>query len=168
MQPILGSAIEEFIEISEDADIKLTSRKATTEELKMLESELPVKLPQWYRDLIGDYPIINLEVKWNVETTNPSYSGETAIEFFEPQYIIEETMEEFPGIDLVHLNYICIGSEPAGTGDNYYIRLDDEDPTLYQFPIPIGSDETEPLLERRIQIAEHISDVFREAIKTIQ
>lgn len=81
MQPILGSAIEEFIEISEDADIKLTSRKATKEELKMLESELPVKLPQWYRDLIGDYPIINLEVKWNVETTNPSYSGETAIEF---------------------------------------------------------------------------------------
>ncbi|EUJ39192.1 SMI1/KNR4 family protein [Brochothrix campestris] len=167
MQPKLGNAIEKFFEAADDAEVKLTGRKASKEELKMLAKELPVKLPKWYRELIGDYPIINLELRWNVETTNENYSGETAIEFFEPQYIIEETMEEFPGIDLVHLNYICIGSEPAGTGDNYYIKLDDEDPTLYQFPLPIGSDDDEPLITRRIQIAEHISDVFLEAIETI-
>jgi hypothetical protein len=79
----------------------------------------------------------------------------------EPNGIIRERLEMYPGIATAPLSYVAIGTCPEGSGDPYFVKVTcGEDPPLVRIPHE-GLEHNLSFTESAIEVARPIlSDFF--------
>ena len=109
----------------------LTGRRLLDEEARSLTRKLPVPAG-WLLDLMRDYPLIGTKFQLSCEQDLSGLG--VKMEWMAPHDIIGESLEFYPGIAAISLNYVAIGTCLEGSGDPYFVKVLEEDPPLVRIP----------------------------------
>jgi len=135
----------------------LTGRCLTEGEAQYLATRLPVPAG-WILDLMRNYPLIGSKFKLSHEQDLSGLGVE--LEWMTPENIINESLELYPGIAAISLNYVAIGTCLFGSGDPYFVKVVNKDSALVRIPHDrLKADLT--LAESEIEIIrDRLSDFF--------
>lgn len=161
MENIVYHEAKIFIDKCKKNGGKYLGRTATKEEIKILSSKFGEQLPHWYYDLISKLPLIDMEIGWEAQEAEENYDGIEYVQICNAQFMIDESFGAYPGIPILEKGYICIGIDPGGSGDPYFINFNNDNPTVYQIFHDIGQDAESILEHGRIVVAEQLSDLFK-------
>ncbi|MGC4007161.1 MAG: SMI1/KNR4 family protein [Pirellulales bacterium] len=108
-------------------------RVAGDAEIEALAATWDRPLPDWYRTLLTDVPLIGLELGIPSWPAQPDFDGVEWLEWLSPEDSRCESVEVYPGIALRPHGYLCLAGQSAGGGDQYFVRFaDGDDPPLLQ------------------------------------
>jgi hypothetical protein len=123
---------KKFIDKAGKIDKNQLGRTATNEEIELLKEKFGDRIPSWYYYLISELPLIHMEIGWQAYESDDDYDGIEYVEILEPKHMIEESFEYYPGISIIEKGYVCIGGDPSGSGDPYFINFNSDNPPVYQ------------------------------------
>ena len=131
---------------------------ADAAELAALNEEMSERIPEWYVALLLSVPLCGLELKWLAEGIDG------AIAWCGVKGIRGESLECYPGIAILESGFINVGSDPYGSGDSYFMPTDQgDDPPVFQVYHDVSDQADEILADGLLQVAVHLSDLFRQA-----
>lgn len=117
--------LENFRQVNEGV-----GRTATAEEVQLLQEKFGDLIPQWYYRLICQLPLIDAEVAWQAYEPDEDFDGLASVQFLSAEDMILESFEYDPGPMVRSNGYVCIASDPAGSGNSYYVKFDRPDPPV--------------------------------------
>ena len=140
-------------------------RCATLEEVANINQHFPGIIPDWYEKLLVNYPICEFEIGWQSFEPEDDFDGIEWIEWSNPIFMLSETFESYPGIEIYKHGYLNVATCLTGSGDNYFININEgENPRILQIYHDI-SDKAEIIIKEGIDIvANSLSEFFRNAI----
>lgn len=115
----------------EGQNYNLTGRKATQEELNSIGERF--RSIDWigdYKELIRTLNIIGASFELS-EISDQSGSG-VDMEWMSPQEQIDEAFNFYPGLLVVEKSFIPVGSCMNGSGDPYFLRVEDKQWNIYR------------------------------------
>ena len=131
---------------------------ADAAELAALNEEMSERIPEWYVALLLSVPLCGLELKWLAEGIDG------AIAWCGVKGIRGESLECYLGIAILESGFINVGSDPYGSGDSYFMPTDQgDDPPVFQVYHDVSDQADEILADGLLQVAVHLSDLFRQA-----
>lgn len=130
-------------------------RTATEQEIVDLELALKIKLPDWYRDLYLNVPIIDAEFGLQEYQVEDDFDGVSYMIWGDIGTVIQESMEYVPGIHVREKGYLFVASCSHGSGDPIFINLNTSDHSVFR----IYHDDTSV-----VQIADCLSNLFKNVI----
>ncbi|PGK52116.1 hypothetical protein CN918_30455 [Priestia megaterium] len=153
-----------FLERAKQLDEKYIGRQATQEEINRLVSVFGNKLPEWYIYILQELPLIGLEVGWQADEPEDDYNGIQYVDIYKPAQMIDESTEAYPGIPILEKGYVCIGGDPTGSGDPYFIDFSSGDGPVYQVYHDVGVTADDILKHGRVKVADSLAEFFRAGI----
>ncbi len=142
----------------------LIGRTATSEEIDLLHMNFGFRLPDWYRHLIAEVPLIHTEVGWQADEPGENTNGIACMEIYEPRDMIYESFKAYPGIQILRYGYVCIGGDPTGSGDPYFVHFESNQSAVYQIYQHAGDNPDRILNKCRVQVAASLEDFFKNGI----
>ncbi len=137
--------------------IKFEGKKESKDSLLSLQDRLKSILPIWYQEFLLNYPINGLILDLNIGTDD-----KRSIEFVGFEGIQEEFYDLYPGCAIGELGYLCIGEDPTGGGDPYFINIHEgHNPPVYQVYHDAGEVGKEIIENGKEKIANQLSDLFK-------
>jgi hypothetical protein len=116
-------------------------------------------------ELLTAIPLGGLEIGWQAYEPKDDYDGVEWIELSDASGIRSESIECYPGLAILPAGYINIGSCSGGSGDPYFISVDEgDDPPVYQVYHDVGDTAEAILTEGRRCVASSLSLLFQTAI----
>lgn len=164
MSEIIFQEAENFIEKTKKLGEKYLGRTATSEEIQLLNDKFGDKIPSWYCKLISELPVIHMEIGWQAYEPEEDYDGKAYVEIFQPSHMIDESFEAYPGIPILERGFVCIGGDPTGSGDPYFINFDSENPSVIQIYHDSGDTPDEILKHGKAKVADSLAEFFRNGI----
>lgn len=155
---------KKFIEKAEKIGNNNLGRTATNEEIKLLKEKFGDKIPSWYYHIISELPLIHMEIGWQAYESDDDYDGIEYVEILEPKHMIEESFEYYPGIPIIEKGYVCIGGDPSGSGDPYFVNFYTENPPVYQIYHDSVDQADEILKNGKAKVANSFAELFRNGI----
>ncbi|MTB49771.1 SMI1/KNR4 family protein [Lewinella sp. W8] len=150
----LLAAIENFF--NHPQQIKFEGEKEDENGFGSLPNELKAALPPWYVEFLTTFPINGLIIDFEV---NPD--DERSIEFVGFEGVQDEFYDLYPGCAIGQLGYICIGEDPTGSGDPYFINIHEgENPPVYQIYHDVSDVGEEIIQGGRDKVAGQLSELF--------
>lgn len=154
INPLLLTNLQSFL--SREHEIKFPGAKERQEDYDTLAEELKSLLPDWFQELLLNYPLTGLVIDINGNTED-----ELSIEFAGFENVQDEFYDLYPGCAIGRLGYLCIGEDPTGSGDPYFINIKDGDnPPVYQVYHDAGDVGEEIIEHGCVKIANKLSDLF--------
>ena len=151
----LLSEIKKFF--NKDQPIKFEGEKEEKESFDLLGAELKSILPNWYYELLTKFPINGLTIDFHMDADD-----ERSIEFVGFEGIQDEFYDLYPGCAIGNLGYLCIGEDPTGGGDPYFININEGDnPPVYQIYHDVSDVGEEIIQEGREKIVNQLSELFK-------
>ena len=133
--------------------------------LRDLVCDLKMELPLWLTELLTTVPLCGLEFGWQAFDAEPRFDGIQWLEWSDAQGIRIESLEGYPGIAILGHGYINVASCSGGTGDPYFVCVNEgSDPPIYQVYHDISDKPELILAEGRRVVAPTLSQFFREAL----
>lgn len=145
MVDIIFREAKTFIEKAKLLGDQYIGRVATTEEIELLNEKFGEKIPIWYYKLISDLPLIHMEIGWQAYEPEEDFDGIEYVEIYQPSHMVEESFETYPGIPVLGRGYVCIGGDPTGSGNPYFIKFDADNPPVFQIYHDSGNNPDEIL-----------------------
>lgn len=142
----------------------LIGRTATSEEISLLYMTFGDRLPNWYGRLIAEVPLIHIEVGWRAYAADEDTDSIAFVEIYQPRDMIYESLKAFPGIPILKHGYICIGGDPTGSGDPYFVHFETTQSAVYQIFHDAGDQAEQILKHGQIQVAASLEDFFKNGI----
>ena len=137
--------------------IKFEGEKEEKGNFDLLKDELKSILPDWHYELLIKFPLNGLIIDFHLSTDD-----ERSIEFVGFEGIQDEFYDLYPGCAIGNLGYLCIGEDPTGGGDPYFINIHEGDnPPVYQIYHDVSDVGEEIIKEGREKIANQLSDLFK-------
>jgi hypothetical protein len=140
-----------------------TLRVITNEEACLLQIKFNNCLPNWFIELISKVPLVGSEFGFQEDETE-----EDDISYMlwaDPNTIIDESLECFPGRAIFERGYICIASCSHGSGNPFFIPINKGDnPSVYRVYHDLGDNPDIILKEGLSLISERLSDLFKKAV----
>ncbi|WP_187696347.1 hypothetical protein, partial [Xanthovirga aplysinae] len=131
MREIIKSFIYKYPEMNE---LGYTVKQVDFEQI---DSRINSIIPDWYKEIIEEYPIIGLEIGIPYDFGQEELKGLPfkelpllSISFNDLETIQDETLECFPGSELISEGYLCIAKDEYSTGEGIYININEEDPKV--------------------------------------
>ena len=107
----------------------LCGAQATQPELDWLRTKYPISFPEWLAGCLVGYPVIG--VRFSAENGVDLTGRGIELRWMSPSGMIAEAIDAYPGIAIVPMGYVPIGDCMFGSGDPYFLKLNDtEDPPL--------------------------------------
>ncbi len=159
----MNKELEGYLKVAkpvEDHDF-LNGRIVKHVELIELEEELLREIPDWIIAMLTTYPIAGLVFRFE------AMNGETqAIQFNDFDEISDNYYTLNPGCIVADMGYLCIADDPTGSGNPYFIKLEDGDnPPVYQIEHNFSKNHEQIITNGRHKIAERLSDIFEKQEK---
>ena len=164
MSEIIFQEAENFIGKAKKLGEKYLGRTATSEEIQLLNDKFGDKIPSWYCKLISQLPLIHMEIGWQAYEPEEDYDGIAYVEIYQPSHMIDESFEAYPGIPILGRGFVCIGGDPTGSGDPYFINFDTENPPVLQIYHDSGDNPDEILKHGKAEVANSLVEFFRNGI----
>ncbi|WP_148630928.1 SMI1/KNR4 family protein [Bacillus sp. E214] len=164
MSEIIFQEAENFIEKAKKLGEKYLGRTATREEIQLLNDKFGDKIPSWYCKLISELPLIHMEIGWQAYEPEEDYDGIEYVEIYQPIHMIDNSFEAYQGIQILERGYVCIGGDPTGSGDPYFINFDSENPPVFQIYHDVGNNPDEILKHGKAKVADSFVEFFRNGI----
>lgn len=158
MSQAIFEEAENFIKKAKKSNI---GRTATKEEIEQLKNKFGDKIPNWYVQLIAEVPLIHMEIGWQAFEPEDDYDGIAYVEMYQPSHMIDESFEAYPGIPILERGYVCIGGDPTGSGDPYFIHFHDENSPVYQIYHDFGDNPDEILKHGKAKVADSLMEFFK-------
>jgi hypothetical protein len=125
--------LNKFIPPNEDIPNKLSGRISTLQERLYLESNFPNSPTlNILIEIIGEVRIINQI--FSIEEQNDQSGFGVEMQWMSPLNQVKEANETYPGIVINKYDYIPIGLCLSGSGDSYYLKMDDGTPKIFRMP----------------------------------
>ncbi|MBM7656541.1 hypothetical protein [Neobacillus cucumis] len=112
-------------------------------------------------------PLINIEIGWQASESDDDYDGIEYVQILEPIQMIEESFDYYPGIPIIEKGYVCIGGDPSGSGDPYFVNFKTNNPPVYQIYHDSGDEADEILKNGVVKVANSLSDLFKNGIVSV-
>ena len=164
MSEVIFQEAKNFIEKAEKLGEKYIGRTATNEEIQLLNDKFGDKIPSWYCKLISELPLIHMEIGWQAYEPEEDYDGIAYVEIYQPSHMIDESFEAYPGIPILERGFICIGGDPTGSGDPYFINFDSQNPPVFQIYHDSGDNPDEILKHGKAEVANSLAEFFRNGV----
>jgi len=164
MENIILNVAKSFIERAKLLSEETLGRTATEEEINLLKHKFGSKLPDWYCFLISELPLIHMEIGWQADEPEDDYDGVQYIEILAPKDMIDESYNAYPGIPILNKGYICIGIDPSGSGDPYFINFNNPEYPVFQIYHDSGDQPEEILSRGREKITDSLRELFENGI----
>ena len=164
MENIAYYEAKQFLDRAKQLDEKYIGRQATQEEINQLASAFSNKLPNWFIHMLRELPLIGLEVGWQADEPEDDYDGIQYVDIYKPTQMIDESITAYPGIPILEKGYVCIGGDPTGSGDPYFIDFSSEDAPVYQIYHSAGHTAEDILKHGRVKVADSLAEFFRAGI----
>ena len=155
---------KQFLDRAKQLDEKYIGRQATQEEINQLVTAFGDKLPSWYIHMLRELPLIGLEVGWQADEPEDDYDGIQYVDIFKPEQMIDESLEAYPGIPILEKGYVCIGGDPTGSGDPYFINFSSENAPVYQIYHDVGDTAEDILKHGRVKVADSLAEFLHAGI----
>lgn len=135
----------------------LNGIKQSDLDYRCLDKKIQTCLPFWIKSMLIDFEIANLIIDFkaiDIERLSIQFNCFKAIE--------DACLHRYPGCAIFDLSYIGIGEDPTGSGDPFFINLNEgNNPPVYQIFHDV-SDIGEKILQKgKKRIAHKLSDIFR-------
>ena len=154
---INSELLQEVKKFFQTKKIKFEGEKEDGESFALVREELKSMLPNWYHEFLTEFPINGLIIDLNVDTDD-----ERSIEFVGFDGMQDEFYDLYPGCAIGNLGYLCIGEDPTGGGDPYFINVSEGDnPPVYQIYHDVSDVGEEIIQEGREKIADQLSELFK-------
>lgn len=129
--------------------------KSAFEALNMKANNL---IPTWFVELHVKYPF----AKMNLKLPDPEDAdGEYSLTISPPEWIESELFELMPGCCIAELGYISIAEDANGSGDPYFININEgTNPPVYQIYHDISEEAHEIIKEGKVKIANSLSELL--------
>lgn len=101
----------------------LGGRALTTADVREVEARLGVRLPDRLVDFLTGTPVVGLTFAFD-DSADQSGLG-VDLRWMTPDQAVSEGTETYPGIAAVPLGFLPVGIDLGGSGDPYFVRLDD-------------------------------------------
>jgi hypothetical protein len=138
--------------------------------IQKFKRKLKNKIPNWYIELLAEFPITELKVgiPFNYGWESLKGKSQSELPFMKTEFNSIENIEfianeEFPGLELIKKNYICIAQDRNKEGDGFYINGKEENPSVIYIYHDCGNEATELIKNGQI-----ISNSFSEFLKIIR
>lgn len=139
-------------------------RTLSSDERQRLTDAIP-DYPGWLLDLLSTVPLVGLELGWQADDPDEDDDGLAWVRVSDGDGILRESLELYPGLDILPAGYVNFGGDAIGGGDPYFLPINEgEDPPLYQVYHDGGDDAATILAEGRVLVAARLSDFFRMAV----
>ena len=153
-----------FIARARQHDHSLISRTATKKEIALLGAHFGNRIPAWYCHLIAEVPLIHIEVGWQAYEPEGSYDGIAYVEIYQPRDMVYESFKAYPGIPILERGYVCIGGDPIGSGDPYFVHFGAGSSAVYQIFQDAGDNPLQILKHSTVQVADSLEDFFQKGV----
>ena len=153
-----------FVTRARRLDHSLIGRTATKKEIALLDAYFGDRIPDWYCRLITEVPLIHIEVGWQAYEPEDNCEGLAYVEIYQPRDMVYESFKAYPGISILNRGYVCIGGDPIGSGDPYFIHFDADSTAVYQVFQDAGVDAVQILAHGTKQVADSLADFFQKGI----
>lgn len=148
---ILSNRINEF-----------KGRTITDRESERLKETLNTMIPQWFIDILLDFPLTSCYFKLS-EYIDISGMG-VDMQWMNPTQTISESTEVYPGKSAVLVGYLPIGICMNGSGDYYFIQITNINFPLVRIP-HTAVDKNGQLIEEYIELVCSSLSIFFEIVE---
>ncbi|WP_405371267.1 hypothetical protein [Nonlabens sp. Asnod2-A12] len=135
-----------------------------------LKRKIENKIPNWYKELLIEYPIADLKIgiPFNYGWESLKNKSQSELPFMNTVFNSFENIEfiateEFPGFELIKENHICIAEDTNKDGDGYYINTKEQNPRVIYIYHDCGKNASELIKNGQI-----ISESFSDFVKLIR
>lgn len=159
----LLNSVQEYIERVKSFNPYLLGDKWSEKEIENVEKKLKITLPLWYKKLLASFPIREMDIGTQLYEPDDDFDGVEYVTFSGINVV--ECLDAVPGCEIFERGYICIGIDISGSGDPFFISLNEGDnPPVYQVYHDVGEDADEILKEGKVLVSNSLSDFFKHAI----
>ncbi len=142
----------------------LIGRTATSEEIALLHTNFGRRLPDWYGSLIAKVPLIHMEIGGQAFKPKEDFDGTAYVDIYQPRDMIYESFKAYPGIPILEHGYVCIGGDPIGSVDPYFVHFESNHPAIYQIFHDADDNPEQILKYGKVQVAASLDDFFKKGI----
>ncbi len=159
----LKKSVESFLLKAKTSGIegKLISKKDFNE----LNIKLNGIIPNWFIELFSSYSLAGIGFDFQAYEPEEDFDGLMPFEFADSVNIFNETEECSPGCYIQEIGYFCIGTDPSGGGNPFFINKKDLDnPKIYQVYHDVSNDANEIENEGMEIVGQSLSEFLDKAI----
>ncbi|MEI5908070.1 hypothetical protein WAK64_13500 [Bacillus spongiae] len=164
MSDFIFQEAKTFIDNAKKLGGNYIGRTATIEEIQLLNDKFGDKIPSWYMKLITKLPLIHMEIGWQAYEPEEDYDGIEYVDIYQPSDMIDESFEAYPGRPILERGFVCIGGDPAGSGNPYFINFDAEHPAVFQIYHDSVDNPDEILKNGKVKAADSLVNFFKNGI----
>ncbi len=131
---------------------------------QILKRQVQNKIPNWYNKFLTEYPITALKIgiPFNYGWESLKDKKQNELPFMITKFNGIEDIEftankEFPGLELIKANYICIAPNENNDGDGFYINTTEKNPSVIYIYHDCGENASELIKNGQI-ISKCFSD----------
>jgi hypothetical protein len=95
----------------------------TAEQLRLVEAEIRIKLPGALASLLATRPLVGLTLRLDSEQDESGLGSE--FKWMTAEQMVDEAKNAYPGIVAVPRGFLPVGICLEGSGDPYFIQLQD-------------------------------------------
>ena len=159
MNPFVESAVKAYMAKATHPGKKIGSAK-----IKELQTKLTVPLPEWYAQLLLNFPLPGMYLDFPVQEAKGDDDGFETLALARPQDIYNETEEAYPGLAIREMGYACFATDPSGGGNPYFIKVREGDnPPVYRVYHDVSEIGTEIEKDGMLKISDTLSEFFTRA-----
>lgn len=165
MNQDLFSLIQDFIK--RYPQIFEIGELTSTTDFDNLNPDLIKKLPIWYSELLRTFPIAGAEIGIPNDFGQSNLKGLPlkelpilTITMNDLATLEQETIECFPGCELIKVGYLCVAKDEQTTHEGIYIDLKIEDSPLFLVYHDLGETNLE-LIKNAEKLLDKFSDLFK-------
>lgn len=127
-----GELLIKSMSVASNRIDEFNGRTITIEESEILKETLNIMIPQWFINILLDFPLTGCYFKLS-EALDISGIG-VDMQWMTPTQTISESTEVYPGIAAVLVGYLPIGICMNGSGDYYFIQITNINLPLFRIP----------------------------------
>jgi hypothetical protein len=153
----------DLIEILEKNKHLFYGKVQSQNEIDFLINQLPkIIIPNWFLELLKKYPLAG--VKFSLRADEDESGLGVDLKWYDAKEIVDEAMNYYPGLAVIKFGYLPVGSCLVGSGDPYFIKFENNDPSIVRIPHDyLNEDDTYPVDKIEI-VCNKLSIFFTNAV----
>ena len=135
-------------------------------EFENINTKVLKNIPDWYRDILMSYPLVNQEIGIPNDFGQEEYIGKPfgelplmGLTFISVKEIEYHALQIFPDCELLDIGCIRIAEDKFSTQEGVFINSREENPSVYLLMHDFG-DSGKEVLKNSIKLLDKFSDIF--------
>jgi len=151
---------------SDNPEARDKGRTTLRTEFENINKKVLRNIPDWYKDILMSYPLVDLEIGIPNDFGQEEYIGKpfeelplmglTFISVKRTEYV---ALNIFPDCELLDLGYLRIAEDKFSTQEGVFINTRDEDPSVHLLFHDFG-DNGKEVLESSEKLLDKFTDIF--------